>query len=303
MQILNARHRFDHRDLEALESLCSQAAAAIESARLAEEAGKAEIVNVLGDVSHDIKNMLTPIQSGVWMLKPVLTKMFEAIETLRAEGPGVETWSDALERTTRMARDHYGWILQTVLNSSERVQASTQEIANAVKGEMTPPHFEDADLNETVREVTASLRPVAESAGLDMVLEQDTQLPVLSFDRKQMYHALYNLVNNAIPETPSGGRITVSTHAPAEGGDTVRMEVQDTGRGMPAHVRERLFTDAAISTRRGGTGLGTRIVAGVMRRHGARIEVESEEGQGTVFRIYLPVPVEVGVPMRGGKRE
>ena len=117
----------------------------------------------------------------------------------------------------------------------------------------------------------------------------DSQLPILSFDRRQMYHALYNLVNNAIPETPAGGHIWVSTHAPGENESAVRMDVRDTGRGMSPLVRDRLFTDAAISSKRSGTGLGTRIVAGVVRRHGARIEVQSEEGQGTLIRIQLPV--------------
>src|SRR5206468_2278503 len=159
-------------------------------------------------------------------------------------------------------------------------QARTLEIANAVKGEMTPPYFEEADLNETAREVAVSLRPVAEAAGLQLCLDLDPNLPLFSFDRKQMYHALYNLVNNAIPETPSGGFVSLRTRAPHEAESAVLLEVQDSGRGIPPHVRERLFSDNAISTKPGGTGLGTRIVAGVIRRHGARIEVQSEAGQG-----------------------
>jgi signal transduction histidine kinase len=67
------------------------------------------------------------------------------------------------------------------------------------------------------------------------------------------------------------------------------VEVQDTGRGMPEHVRARLFTDQAISTTAGGTGLGTRIVAGVVRRHNGTITVQSAEGAGTTFTIRLPL--------------
>ena len=67
------------------------------------------------------------------------------------------------------------------------------------------------------------------------------------------------------------------------------IEVEDTGRGVPEHVRETLFTDCAVSTKAGGTGLGTRIVGGVVRRHQGRITVQSEIGQGSTFSLYLPL--------------
>ena len=67
------------------------------------------------------------------------------------------------------------------------------------------------------------------------------------------------------------------------------IEVADTGRGMPPEVRERLFTDRAISTKPGGTGLGTRIVKNVVDAHGGKIWVESELGKGTTFFIRLPL--------------
>jgi signal transduction histidine kinase len=58
---------------------------------------------------------------------------------------------------------------------------------------------------------------------------------------------------------------------------------------MPEHVRQRLFTDEAVSTKPGGTGLGTRIVAGVVQRHNGTITVQSEEGKGSTFTIRLPL--------------
>src|SRR5205085_3444353 len=65
--------------------------------------------------------------------------------------------------------------------------------------------------------------------------------------------------------------------------------VEDTGRGIPEPVRSRLFTSQVVSTKPGGTGLGTRIVAGVVRRHGGTIQVWSEEGCGTRFSVRLPL--------------
>jgi signal transduction histidine kinase len=66
------------------------------------------------------------------------------------------------------------------------------------------------------------------------------------------------------------------------------IEVADTGRGMPEEVKQRLFTEQAISTKPGGTGLGTRIVKRVVDAHNGVIWVESEQGKGTTFFVKLP---------------
>lgn len=298
MQILNARELFDERDLEVLEVLSTVAAAAFDNARLVQEGRKAAIVNVIGDISHDIKNMLTPIQSGVWTLEPMLDDLFAALENIRARCPQNEPFNQQIEDAALAVRRDYKWILGNALDAAEKVQARTKEIADALKGEIAPPNFEEADLNETAQQVAKALAIVAHDARIDLQLELDAALPTVSFDRRQMYNALYNLVNNAIPETPEAGAITIRTRCiqeaeyPQDGvlrGDMIFIEVEDTGKGMPESVRQKLFTDEAISTKPGGTGLGTRIVAGVVQRHNGRIEVHSEEGKGSIFRIELPL--------------
>jgi len=114
------------------------------------------------------------------------------------------------------------------------------------------------------------------------------QLPLILADERRLYNAFYNLVNNAIPEVPNGGAITV-TGGLDDHGELVHVSVADTGRGMPPEVRERLFSPRAISTKRCGTGLGTKIVKDVIDVHHGRISVESEVGVGTVFHLHLPV--------------
>ena len=297
MQVLNARELFDERDLEVLEVLSAVAAAAFENARLAQEARKAAIVNVIGDVSHDIKNMLTPIQSGVWTLEPMLDDLFLALDGIRKNCPQSEAFSHQIEEAALHVREDYKWILAGALDAAEKVQARTKEIADALKGEIAPPNFESDNLNAVVEEVLRALAIVAHDAHVEIKLELDPNLPPADFDRKQMYNAIYNLVNNAIPETKKGV-ITIATRASQENervqdgvlqGDCIFLEVRDTGKGIPENVRRRLFTDEAISTKPGGTGLGTRIVAGVVRRHNGKIEVESEEGKGSIFRVQLPL--------------
>jgi signal transduction histidine kinase len=291
MQMLNARGpSFDARDLEVLQVLCAQAAAAIEYARLQQEARRAEIVNLIGDISHDIKNMLTPIQSGVWTLMPMLDHLFAELDALRARCPDTEKWGDEVARAAATVRDDYQWMLRNALDAADQVQARTKEIADAVKGELSPPVFVLADLNDTARDVAQALRLVAEQRGVRLLLDLDAGLPRAEIDARQVYNALYNLVNNALPETPEGGSVTVRTRGPADAGeDRVCVEVEDTGRGIPEDVKARLFTDAAVSTKPGGTGLGTRIVAGVVRRHRGTITVDSEPGRGSRFTIVLPL--------------
>jgi len=296
MQILNARpapgepfRQFDERDLEVLEVLCGQAASAIEQARLEEQARRAEIVNVIGDISHDIKNMLTPIQSGVWTLEPMLDQLFEDLDKIQATCPDTAPWGRDIARIAGSVREDYRWMLAGALDAADKVQARTREIADAVKGELAPPFFEEADLNKTAQDVANTLRLVAENKDVHLKLDLDPDLPQAEFDRKQLYNALYNLVYNAVPETPPHGSITIRTRSPRPGEDALLVEVQDTGKGIPDHVRALLFTDRTPSTKPGGTGLGTRIVGNVVKRHNGTITVASEAGQGTTFTIRLPL--------------
>ncbi len=279
---------FDEGDGEIVQVLGAAVASALETARLTGQAHRAEIVSIIGDISHDIKNMLTPIQSGLWTLEPLLDHLFETLETVREQSRGRAVQSD-IARSMELVQGDYGWILKAAHDACDQVTARTREIADAVKGELAAPVFEEADLNEVVGEVARPLFMLAERTNVHLHFELDRDLPRAEFDRKQIYNALYNLVNNAIPETPSGGSVTIRTRAPQNGEDTLLLEVEDTGRGVPEHVRARLFTDQAVSTKAGGTGLGTRIVGGVVQRHQGRIEVKSEMGVGSTFSIHLPL--------------
>ena len=278
----------DRGDLEVVQVLCAGIVAALETARLVGQAHRAEIVSIIGDISHDIKNMLTPIQSGLWTLEPMLDQLFEELRTVQEQLQGRAAQTQ-VARTVEVTQGNYSWILQSAHASCEQVISRTREIADAVKGELAVPVFGVADLNEVVGEVARPLFLLAEQTNVQLHFDLDHDLPHAEFDRKQIYNTLYNLVNNAIPETPSGGSVTIRTRAPSHGEETLLLEVEDTGRGVPEHVRKLLFTDQAVSTKPGGTGLGTRIVGGVVRRHQSRIAVKSEIGVGTTFSIHLPL--------------
>lgn len=295
MQVLNPREMaFTRGDLEVLEVLCAQAATGIEHAQLVATARRAEIVNVIGDISHDIKNMLTPIQTGIWTLRPMLDDLFRGLDAVRAKCPPGESWGDEIARCADGVRHDYGWLLESAVEGADQVQARTREIADAIKGETAPPIFEEADLNETCRSVAETLKVVASSSRIHLVLDLAPDLPQAEIDRKQMYNCVYNLVNNAIPFTPEGGTITIRTRTrTGEDGTSapagLRLQVQDTGRGMPPDVVASILGGNPKSTKPGGTGLGTRIVLGVVRRHNGALAIDSVPGEGTTFTVDLPL--------------
>ena len=121
-------------------------------------------------------------------------------------------------------------------------------------------------------------------------------VPICRFDRFQVERAVYNLVDNAIPETPAAGTITVGlrvqTEARFQGGRCVEITVTDTGGGMPPDVLERILRGEPKSTKPGGTGLGTRIVYNAVAAHHGLFEGESTAGVGTTFRLKLPLLID-----------
>ena len=120
-----------------------------------------------------------------------------------------------------------------------------------------------------------------------LVTENLELLPMIVADQRRLYNAFFNLINNAIPEVPPGGSVSVIGLPPTSEGAIV-ISVIDTGKGMPPEVRDRLFTKRVVSTKPGGTGLGTKIVKDVVDAHGGTIWVESEPGAGTKIHIRLP---------------
>ncbi len=288
LQILNKREGdFDDDDLEVLEILGSQAGAALQNAILFEEARRASVINLIGDISHDVKNLLTPVETGTQTLELMMDSMFEDLDPA-LEGVAPEQLA-RIRWALSGVRDFYKEAMSMVYDGARDAQERVREIADAIKGIIAQPHFEPSDFRERAESVAKVLSLVAERRGVSIDLSGIADVGPVELDRKGIYNALYNLINNAIPETPEGGRIMVrSAAADFDGKPGLKIQVADTGRGMPEHVRERMFTDSAISTKPGGTGLGTRIVKNVVEAHHGTIRVDSEPGEGTTFTIHIP---------------
>ena len=151
--------------------------------------------------------------------------------------------------------------------------------------------IEATDLGEIAERVATSFRPRAEAESVQLETEIAETLPVLYVDRVRMEQVLTNLVENAVRHTPSGGSVTVTA---SRMGDLVRVEVADTGVGIPPdalpHVFDRLYrADASRERTTGGSGLGLTIARQLVEAHGGAIWAESEEGSGSRFGFDLPI--------------
>ncbi len=127
-------------------------------------------------------------------------------------------------------------------------------------------------------------------APIQIPLQVDPEVPAVWCDAGQIKQILVNLVINAVHAMPDGGTLTLSvTRDITSPSDRARicLEVSDTGQGIDSEHRSRIF-DPFFTTKSDGTGLGLAIVHAFVEGHGGRIEVDSQPGQGTTFRIYLP---------------
>jgi signal transduction histidine kinase len=287
LEVLNKRQgHLGQDDLAILSIVSAIAATSIEQARLFQEAKLAEVVGLLGDISHDIKNLLMPVLCGAGLLHTELHELFEYLLEREVE-------------KARASRELCDEVIGMLRTSTRRIQDRVREIADCVKGLSSPPQFAPCRVGAVVASVFQTLRLPAEEKGVALQSRGVDELPELLADERRLFNAFYNLVNNAIPEVPAGGSITVSgeeDHA-AKG---IVVSVADTGKGMPPEVRDSLFTTRAKSTKAGGTGLGTKIVKDVMDGHGGTVTVESQVGVGTKFTLRFPLrpPAAVGTRSR-----
>ncbi len=145
-----------------------------------------------------------------------------------------------------------------------------------------------------VRELLGGVREYYEASAAEGGVSLTTTLagePVIAeLDRTLLQRAVGNLVSNALANTPPGGAVVLGTHADSS---TVRIEVSDTGIGIPAEALPKVFdrffrVDSSRSQGSGGTGLGLAIVQSIALLHGGNVEISSQPGQGTRVTLHMP---------------
>ncbi len=145
-----------------------------------------------------------------------------------------------------------------------------------------------ASPSPALRRAADLMRPVVlEKAGVFDV-DVPSDLPAVAHDPERLEQVVLNLLQNAVDAVPAGGRVGLRASPDAGGG--VRIEVRDTGPGVPPGLGERVF-DLFVTTKGpAGKGIGLALCRDIVERHGGRIFFESEPGRGTAFIVTLPAP-------------
>jgi signal transduction histidine kinase/DNA-binding response OmpR family regulator len=150
--------------------------------------------------------------------------------------------------------------------------------------------LEQADLNELMTIVVATMDHLIEEKSQTLELNVDQDLPQIKLDRDRIIQVLTNLVSNAYKYTQEGGLIRLTV---GRSGQFVRFAVSDSGFGISEKDQEQLFTrffrvDSALTRQIGGTGLGLNIVKTIIEMHGGEVTVDSELGVGSTFAFTIP---------------
>lgn len=162
-------------------------------------------------------------------------------------------------------------------------------------GKLEPRAFA---LGEFLEELEGSFRVLARQRSVEFAVYRDPDLPnQVVWDPDRISEVLGNLLSNAFKFTPGGGRVRLNVHSAADG---VRMEVEDTGAGIPAEQLPRIFDKFYRADNQpaaaDGTGLGLAIAKTIVEAHRGTIAVDSTPGSGTSFTIVLPTVLPI--PLR-----
>ena len=240
--------------------------------------GRQELIVVLQDTS-DVRRLEAVkrdfVVNASHELRTPLTSILGSLEMLEGEVKG----------------DGARWV-EAVKRNAERMTAIVEDLLSLARLEArgAEPATEAVDLARLLDDVVAIFANRAERAGIALETSLAPGIPPLVADPFLLEQMLVNLVDNALKYTEAG---SVRLSAEPEG-DHLRIEVADTGIGIPEESLPRIFerfyvVDKSRSRKLGGTGLGLSIVKHIVQSHSGTIEVKSELGKGTHFTVRLPL--------------
>jgi signal transduction histidine kinase len=174
------------------------------------------------------------------------------------------------------------------------LERNVDRITTLVKGFLSyskkhVPNMEEIDPQDLAREVFSLYHAVALEAGVALLFEGEERIPAAVMDPSDIHTCLANLVSNAIDACKTSRKEECGVSLRVKQGDgSIIFEVEDTGCGMEPDVRDKVFNSFFTTKGLGGTGLGLLVTKKIVREHGGRIEVKSEPGEGSCFRLELP---------------
>ena len=267
---------YSEEDERLLTTLGIQAAVAIEKAVLyadlqaslqQEKATRTQLVQgeklaalgrIVASVAHELNNPLQAIQNALYLIQ----------------------LEESLSAQTRED-------LQTVLNETNRMADLIARLRETYRPTVQE-QFKPEALNDLVIEVQKLLSTHLRHANVVLEFRPSADLPPVSIIRDQIKQVIMNISLNAVEAMPLGGALIIETKYIKDANfDGAHLIISDTGTSISPEILPYIF-DPFVTTKDGGTGLGLAISYDIVRRHNGRIEVESEAGKGSTFRIWLP---------------
>lgn len=248
----------------------------LEAAREREEAQRGQLAHaekmvavgtLAAGVAHEVNNPLAGIMA--------------CLENLRANPDDSEM------------RDRYLGLISDGLDRIERTITNLLDFSRRREVKLEP-----TSLNHSLHHVVELVGYQLRRSGVEVVLDLDADHAMVRADHFQMEQLFLNLVLNAIGAMPEGGTLTLKTRV--RRGEVI-VDVQDTGTGIPEGIRDRVF-DPFFTTRDvgEGTGLGLAVSHSIVAAHGGTIELDSEPGEGTTFRVRFAA-MPTATPARSGR--
>ncbi|ADU50409.1 multi-sensor signal transduction histidine kinase [Thermaerobacter marianensis DSM 12885] len=184
--------------------------------------------------------------------------------------------------------------MDIVLQEIDRIEGIVNDLLLLARP--PKPRLRPVDVGGLLARLVEMIRLDEAARGCTVELAVAGPLPPVVADEAQLRQVFLNLVRNGLDAMPAGGVLRVRALYD-RATDTVQVEVEDRGPGIPPEHLNRIF-DPFFSTKEGGTGLGLAVSYGIVRNHGGHIDVDSEPGCGTRMRVVLPVAGPAGQPAR-----
>jgi len=189
--------------------------------------------------------------------------------------------------------DEYRGVIESMLEEAVRLSELIGDLLFLARAEspLTELRREHVNVGKLLSTVRDYYEASASDGGISLVTDEDAKPVTAELDRALMLRAVSNLISNAIAHTPAGGTVTLAVRAEDA---AIRVDVSDTGVGIPADVLPRVFdrlfrVDPSRSTTSGGTGLGLAIVQSIMILHGGSAAIASQPGRGTCVTLLMPL--------------
>ncbi len=231
-------------------------------------------------VAHEIGNPLNALHIHLQLMERELKKLRSDTGQPKRSAKGVAIDARLSTIDTAQKLEQYLAVAKGEIN---RLDYIVTQFLHAIRP--APLQVRLAPLNDVVEKTLELLGPELDNRGITVKTRLTPHLPLTPIDPVRIQQVLVNLVKNAMHAMTRGGILTLQT---GEGTDGVWASVADTGGGIPQEQINRIF-EPFYTTKKQGTGLGLMIVQRIVRAHGGRIDLESRVGQGTTFRIWLPL--------------